>query len=197
MFRFRTMLFVTVFTIGAVALAACGGATPTPAPTSALPTSMPATAMPATAAATAASSSGSTGTSLQMGSSSLGQILVDSKGMTLYMLSADSSTSSVCTGGCATNWPPLSMSSQPTVGTGLDASMLGSITRADGSTQVTYNGHPLYYFKGDAAPGDVNGEGLQFSGGTWTVLDAQGNAVSGSSGSTGGSTGGAVAGRKY
>lgn len=187
MFRFRTMLLVTGFTIGALALAACGGATPTAAPTTAPPTGMPATAMP-TAAPTAAASSGAAATDLQLGSSSLGQILVDSQGMTLYMLSADSSTNSVCTGGCATNWPPLSISGTPTVGSGLDASMLGSLTRADGSTQVTYNGHPLYHFKGDAAPGDVKGEGLQFSGGTWTVLDAQGNPVSPSSGSTGGSS---------
>src|ERR1700730_2358590 len=96
--------------------------------------------------ATAATPKTSTGASASVGvaNNSLGSILVDSTGRTVYLFKADSGTSSACSGACATAWPPLLATGTPTAGTGPTASKLGTITRSDGKQQVTYNGHPLY-----------------------------------------------------
>jgi predicted lipoprotein with Yx(FWY)xxD motif len=108
----------------------------------------------------------------------LGRILVDSRGRTLYVLSADSARKSTCFGACAQNWPPLRASRKPTVGTGLKASKVGTIRRRDGKPQVTYNRHPLYRFVGDARPGQTNGQGIVAFGGLWTVVSPAGRPVS-------------------
>lgn len=101
--------------------------------------------------------------------SSLGQILTTQSGMTVYLFTPDSATSSACTGGCASAWPPVA---GPAVGgEGLDASLFGTLTRDDGSTQATYNGHPLYLYAGDTQPGDTAGQG---SGGSWFAITAAG-----------------------
>jgi predicted lipoprotein with Yx(FWY)xxD motif len=94
-------------------------------------------------------------------STSLGVVLVGPTGMTLYTYSADTGTTSNCTGGCAAAWPPLTVSSgeQALAGPGVTG-RLGTITRGDGSTQVTYNSRPLYYWQGDQNPGDVTGNGV-------------------------------------
>ena len=118
--------------------------------------------------------------------SGLGKILVNSQGRTLYLFGKDSGTTSACTGACAGNWPPLRANGTPTLGTGADASLVGTIQRSDGKQQVTYNGHPLYLFKGDKKPGDTNGEGLTAFGGTWYVLSSSGNQVVAQSPSSGG-----------
>lgn len=107
----------------------------------------------------------------------LGKILVNSQGRTLYLFGKDSGTTSACTGACAGNWPPLRANGKPTLGTGADASLVGTIQRSDGKPQVTYNGHPLYLFKGDQQPGDTKGEGLTAFGGTWYALSSSGNQV--------------------
>jgi predicted lipoprotein with Yx(FWY)xxD motif len=80
--------------------------------------------------------------------------------MTLYTHAGDSATTSTCTDSCATAWPPLSATGQPTAGAGVTG-QLGTLTRADGTTQVTYGGMPLYYWQGDAKPGDVTGNGVE------------------------------------
>ena len=116
----------------------------------------------------------------------LGKILVNSQGRTLYLFGKDSGTTSACTGACAGNWPPLRANGKPTLGTGADASLVGTIQRSDGKPQVTYNGHPLYLFKGDQQPGDTKGEGLTAFGGTWYVLSSSGNQVVAQSPSSGG-----------
>jgi predicted lipoprotein with Yx(FWY)xxD motif len=103
--------------------------------------------------------------------SSLGSFLVDSQGMTLYLYTKDTPNTSNCYGGCATAWPPLLTTGAPTAGAGVDDSKLGTTTRTDGSTQVTYNGWPLYYFAGDHAAGDTTGEG---KGGVWYVITPDG-----------------------
>ena len=117
----------------------------------------------------------------------LGKVLDDSQGRTLYVFQADSGTKSNCSGACATNWPPLT-SSNPTVGKGANASMVGTSKRSDGKTQVTYNGHPLYTFAGDSGPGDTSGQGVNAFGGLWYVLSPAGQQVttSGSNNSGGG-----------
>ena len=118
---------------------------------------------------------------------SLGKILVDSRGHTLYLFKKDARTKSACFGACATNWPPLRASGKATVAGGASASKLGTTARSDGKPQVTYNGHPLYRFKGDSKPGDTTGQGLTAFGGMWFALSASGNQVSAqSSGSSGG-----------
>lgn len=95
----------------------------------------------------------------------IGKFLVDQNGMTLYIFTKDTTGVSNCAGSCAQNWPPLTAASaaMPTAGSGV-AGTLGLITRADGTMQVTYNGMPLYYYAGDKAAGDTNGQGI---GGSW------------------------------
>ena len=101
----------------------------------------------------------------------LGSFLVDSKGMTLYLFTKDTPNTSACYGGCAIAWPPLLTTGAPTAGTGVTASMLGTTTRTDGTTQVTYNGWPLYYWINDKAAGDTTGENVQ---GVWFVITPAG-----------------------
>jgi predicted lipoprotein with Yx(FWY)xxD motif len=92
-------------------------------------------------------------------SPTFGIVLTGPNGMTLYTHAGDSATSSTCTGGCATAWPPLATTGQPTAGAGVTG-QLGTLTRADGTIQVTYAGLPLYYWQGDAKAGDVTGNGV-------------------------------------
>jgi predicted lipoprotein with Yx(FWY)xxD motif len=107
-----------------------------------------------------------------------GQILTNGQGMTLYELSSDSAGNSTCTGACAQAWPPLTVSAGQTPAAGSNATAkLGTITRSDGTTQVTANNMPLYTFVRDTAAGDVKGQGITAFGGTWHVVDAAGNAV--------------------
>lgn len=103
-------------------------------------------------------------------SGTLGTYLTGAGGKTLYILTKDSANTSTCSGGCATNWPPLTVPAgqTATAGAGIVGS-LGTLTRADGTTQVTHNGAPLYYFAGDSAAGDTNGQG---SNGVWFVAPA-------------------------
>ncbi len=115
--------------------------------------------------------------SVALASSKLGKILVDGKGRTLYLFEADKGTSSMCDGACASAWPPLATTGKPTAGPGLAASKLGTTKRADGTTGVTYNGHPLYTFSGDRTPGQTTGQGSQAFGAEWYALSAAGNTV--------------------
>jgi predicted lipoprotein with Yx(FWY)xxD motif len=108
---------------------------------------------------------------------SLGKVLVDSSGRTLYLFGKDRGGRSACSGACAQNWPPAVVSGKPTSGSGVKASKLGTTTRSDGKRQVTYNGHPLYRFKGDTKAGQANGEGLTAFGGIWDVVSPAGSRV--------------------
>jgi predicted lipoprotein with Yx(FWY)xxD motif len=105
-----------------------------------------------------------------------GLILVDGDGLSLYLFTNDTQDSgtSTCTGECLVEWPALTTEGEPVAGEGVDATLLGTITRDDGSLQVTYNGWPLYYFHEDAAPGDTNGQGL---GGVWFLVSPEGEAI--------------------
>jgi predicted lipoprotein with Yx(FWY)xxD motif len=104
----------------------------------------------------------------------LGSFLVDDKGMTLYLFTKDTPNTTVCYDKCATAWPPLLTTGDPVAGEGVDASLLGTTDRTDGTVQVTYNGWPLYYYEKDKAPGDVVGQDV---GGVWYVVSAEGNQV--------------------
>jgi predicted lipoprotein with Yx(FWY)xxD motif len=110
----------------------------------------------------------------------LGKILVDSQGRTLYLFKADTGTTSACSGDCAIDWPPVTTAGKATVGGDLSTSKVGTTKRSDGTTQITYNGHPLYLFEGDHGAGDANGQGLNAFGGAWYVLSPAGNEITGS-----------------
>jgi predicted lipoprotein with Yx(FWY)xxD motif len=128
----------------------------------------------------------STGSALKTASVSGTTVLTNAKGFTLYWFAPDTSTKSNCNGSCATIWPPVK--GPATAGSGVTGK-LTTITRSDGSMQAVYNGHPLYTYTGDTAPGQNNGNGLNASGGVWhevTVSGAAAPASSQSSSSGGG-----------
>jgi predicted lipoprotein with Yx(FWY)xxD motif len=110
-------------------------------------------------------------------SGKLGQILVDAKGRTLYLFEKDQPNQSACSGACASAWPADQSSGTPKAASGAKASMLGTFKRTDGTTQVTYNHHPLYYFAGDTAAGQQNGQGLNAFGAILFVVAPAGGAV--------------------
>jgi predicted lipoprotein with Yx(FWY)xxD motif len=145
----------------AMVAAGCGGKT-----------SSSSSSAPASSSATA-----NGGATVAVKGSTLGAILVDGKGRTLYLFEKDQGTTSSCYGACAGGWPPYTTNGAPRAGAGVSASLLGTTTRTDGKTEVTYHGHPLYYFAGDRKPGDSNGEGLKAFGAEWYVLSAAGNKV--------------------
>jgi predicted lipoprotein with Yx(FWY)xxD motif len=103
-----------------------------------------------------------------------GTFLVDSSGRSLYLFEADKGDTSTCNGACAAAWPPLTTTAAPTAGSGVKASLLGTSKRDDGSMEVTYNGHPLYYFAGDSGPGQTKGQGVDGFGAEWYVVAPNG-----------------------
>ncbi len=153
--------------IPALLLAACGSST---APGSA--SSSMSTKSSTSSGMTGKSKSGSSGmmaaskATLMKVKTSIGPVLANSKGFTLYWYAKDTSMTSACTGGCATAWPPLIGTPKAAMGVRLTGK-LAAITRAGGLTQATYKGHPLYTYAGDTAPGQVKGNGL---GGVWHAL---------------------------
>jgi predicted lipoprotein with Yx(FWY)xxD motif len=147
---------LAVAALGASSSAA--GYTPTPTPTPA----------PTPAASTA---------KVELSTTKLGKVIATSGGRTLYMFGADKGHKSSCFGACATAWPPLTTSGKPKAARGVSASKLGTISRGGGVKQVTYNGHPIYRFQGDARARQTNGEGINAFGGIWHALSAKGKAV--------------------
>jgi predicted lipoprotein with Yx(FWY)xxD motif len=125
-----------------------------------------------------ASSATSKPATVKTGTSSLGRIVVDGQSHTLYLFQKDKGAKSSCSGACAQNWPPLLTKGAPKAGPGAKASLLGTTKRADGTTQVTYNKHPLYTFKGDANKvGATKGEGLDAFGAEWYVVGTNGKKI--------------------
>jgi predicted lipoprotein with Yx(FWY)xxD motif len=116
---------------------------------------------------------------VSVASTGLGTILVDGSGRTLYLFQKDQPNRSACAGACAAAWPVDQSSGAPKAGSGVTASMLGTIKRSDGSTQVTYNKHPLYYFQGDSGAGQQNGQGVDAFGAKWYAVNPAGGAVTG------------------
>ena len=123
-------------------------------------------AAPSSSAATVKTATGAAGT-----------FLVDAKGRALYLWVADKGSTSTCSGSCAQAWPPLTTTGKPQASTGAKASLLGTTKRSDGTLEVTYAGHPLYYFAGDAKPGQTNGQGSDGFGADWWVVAPDGNAI--------------------
>ena len=109
---------------------------------------------------------------------SLGKIVVDGKSHTLYLFEKDKNGKSKCSGACATNWPPLLTKGKPKASGSVSASKLGTTKRADGTTQVTYGGHPLYTFVVDnGKPGSTKGEGVDAFGAEWYVVGTNGKKI--------------------
>ena len=152
----------------ALAATACTSAAATPTSAVGAATSTPATAGPAAGSATAAAG-------ITIGSTAdpaLGAYLTGQNGMTLYVRTSDKPDSSTCSGSCATTWPPLTVSPGATITGPVGATQpFATFTRADGTTQVSYNHMPLYYYSGDSKAGDTTGEGL---GGVWFVAPLSG-----------------------
>ena len=164
----------------ALVVSACGSS----ASSSAASGNTPAAQASSQASSASASSGGTTLTAKTIGGK---QVLVNSQGFTLYWFAPDTATISKCTGSCATYWPPVK--APATAGAGVTGT-LGTITRTDGTTQATYNGHPLYTYVGDKAPGQDKGNGLNISGGLWYVVPVSGNAAPAASSSAKSSSGG-------
>jgi predicted lipoprotein with Yx(FWY)xxD motif len=156
-------LFSAAVAAAALLGAACGGSSPSTAAAS--PSPSPA-ASPAAADATIA-----------VATTKLGQILVDGNGITVYLFVADTGTTSTCYTSCAALWPPVLTTGSPQAGTGANASLLGTTTRTDGKVEVTYAGHPLYYFVQDKVAGDTTGQGVNSFGALWWVLSPAGAAI--------------------
>jgi predicted lipoprotein with Yx(FWY)xxD motif len=126
---------------------------------------------------------GGSGNTLNMTTINGTAVVTNSRGLTLYWFVPDTSTTSKCTGSCATYWPPVT--GPVTAGSGVTGT-LGTITRADGTTQATYDGHPLYTHAGDSAAGQAKGNGLNLSGGVWWEMTVSGAKPAGSGTSSGG-----------
>ena len=142
-------------------------------------TTLAASALVAATAATLAlaGDAKTNGTHVNVAKSPLGRILVDSKGITLYDFPPDKGTTSVCYGACAALWPPLLTHGKPVAGPGVRASLLGTTKRKDGKLEVTYGGHPLYYFVSDRKPGQTTGQGINQFGGPWWVISPAGKEI--------------------
>ncbi|WP_129337317.1 hypothetical protein [Cellulomonas endophytica] len=158
-----------------------GGASQEPAasaPASSAPADEPTTEPTGSASPdTTASEDAAGATGVGVATTSLGDVLVDTAGMTLYMFDKDErGGASTCYDQCASAWPPLLVEGTPAAGEGADDAMLGTVERTDGTVQVTYGGWPLYYWAQDAAAGDVTGQGVND---VWWVLTADGEPVRG------------------
>ena len=148
-----------------------GSATAPPASASASASS------PAAAASAPASSAAAVTVDLKSVSGIEGMALVDGKGRALYLWEADKNGTSTCAGACAAAWPPVTVGGTAQAGSGVTSSLLGTVKRSDGTEQVTYNHHPLYYFAGDSGPGMAKGQGSNDFGADWYVLNANGSKI--------------------
>jgi predicted lipoprotein with Yx(FWY)xxD motif len=174
----RPYLICALGMSAALALGACGssGGGSTAAPTPAEPTTAPTTAptTPPTTPPTGAEPATGVSATTAPG---LGAIVADDAGRTLYRFDKDTAKppTSNCVGPCAALWPPVSVDARPTL-TGIDPALLGTVARADGSTQLTLKGWPLYRFGGDKKPGDTAGQGIK---GVWFAVTPDGAKAAG------------------
>ena len=164
--------------LGLVALlAACSTPAATTSPSAAAPSVAAPSEPPASEApASEAPPSAAAGATIDLATNALGEIIVDGAGKTLYGFTPDTADESTCYDDCAAQWPPLLATDAAAIsaGAGLDATKLTTVDRTDGTKQVKYGDWPLYFFAGDSAAGDTNGQGL---GTKWYVIDAAGELV--------------------
>ena len=132
---------------------------------------------PAGASSSSAAAGGSGSTVITTVSSSAGTFLANGSGHAVYLWSKDGNGMSACTGACTGAWPPVTTTGQVTASGGAKSSDLGTITRSDGTKQVTYDGHPLYFFSGDSGPGMASGQGNDGFGAKWWLVSPSGSDV--------------------
>jgi predicted lipoprotein with Yx(FWY)xxD motif len=151
-------------------------------------------ASPAGGSSSSAGASSSGGTVITTAKSSAGTVLANSSGRAVYLWVKDTGDMSNCNGACAGAWPPVTTTGTATASGGATASEIGTITRSDGTKQVTYDGHPLYYFSGDSGPGTASGQGSDAFGAKWWLVTPTGSDVTaGVNSFTAGSSAGAPA----
>lgn len=173
---------IAVFGACALLAAGCGGSKKA-ASTSAAATGAPAstTQSAATTSSTPAAPASGSGSGVKIEvkhAGKLGTVLAaGSKRMTVYLFEADRGTTSACSGACATAWPPVTTDGAPVAAHGARAADLGTTTRSDGTTQVTYRGHPLYFFEKDKDSGDAYGEGVVGFGAAWYAVSPKGSKI--------------------
>jgi len=176
----------------ALVLTACGSSSNSTG--AAAQSSSPAAQGSGAAAAASSPASSSGGTTLQAATVGGTKVLTNAKGFVVYWFAPDTSTTSKCTGSCATYWPPVT--GPATAGSGVTGT-LGTITRSDGTTQATYDGHPLYTYAGDKSAGVASGNGLNVSGGLWYEMTVSGATPAAGSGATPAATSTAKSGGGY
>jgi predicted lipoprotein with Yx(FWY)xxD motif len=148
--------------------------------------------------ATPAASSGSgTALSISTAKGSDGTYLIGPDGRALYLWVADANGKSSCSGACAQAWPPLLVKGKPSTSGGANGSDIGTVTRSNGAKQVTYMGHPLYYYAGDSAKGQVNGQGSDQFGAKWWLVAPSGSAITASGSSASASSSGSGSSNPY
>jgi len=175
--RFRTSVAAALLGVSLL-VAACGSSS------SSSSTASSAAAAPTTSSS--GSTASATAVSISTAKGADGTYLTGASGRALYLWVADSNGKSNCSGACASAWPPLITKATPAASAGVKATDLATITRSDASKQVTYNGHPLYYFAGDSGPGTTSGQGSDEFGAKWWLVAPSGAAIthSASSGSS-------------
>jgi predicted lipoprotein with Yx(FWY)xxD motif len=131
----------------------------------------------AAAAAPAPATTAASGKAVKVSPSRYGPVLFDGKGRALYLFTKEKTSKSRCYGDCARAWPPFISSGKPRAGKGADQDLLGTTKRRNGKRQVTYNGHPLYYYVADTQAGQITCQDVYEFGGTWLVVDRRGRAV--------------------
>jgi predicted lipoprotein with Yx(FWY)xxD motif len=175
----RPFLLVSLAPIAAaLVVAGCGGGSSSSSTTGSANGSGGLYGSPAPANMAPAKTPGTGGAArVALASHGVGSMLVDARGRTLYLFKADKTTKSMCSGACATGWPPVTTKGKPAAGHGVDARLLGTSKRSDGTTQVTYQGHPLYTFSGDTAAGQLSGQGVNAFGALWWAVSPGGAAI--------------------
>jgi predicted lipoprotein with Yx(FWY)xxD motif len=172
----RPLALAATATVAAALLAGCGSSSRSSSSSTAAST--PASTPTQSTAATTSTAAATPGMAVATKKSKLGTILAAGpKHRTVYLFEADKGTSSTCNGDCAEDWPPVTTKGAPTVAGGALSADLGTTTRKDGTMQVTYKGHPLYFYDDDKDSGDTEGQGSKEYGAGWYVMKANGSKI--------------------
>ncbi len=177
--RHLSVLATATLAVVALVVAGCGSSTSsTSNGGSGYPAATKSAAAAAASATATSSGSGASGTVLTTEHTSLGTVLAAGpKRLTVYLFAADTGTTSTCSGACAQVWPPVTTTGNPKAEGGAMAGALGTTTRPEGTKQVTYKGHPLYYYVTDRQAGETTGQAVNSFGAPWYVLTPQGSAI--------------------
>ena len=161
----------------ALGMSACGDDDSSSAATDSTSTEAPANAQTLPEQSSQAAAARPRGRTIKVMNSRYGRMLFDGRGRAIYLFTRERGSKSRCYGQCAVAWPPVFTSGRPRARGGADAGLLGTTTRRGRRRQVTYNGHPLYYYVTDTRPGQITCQDVVEFGGTWLVVDPQGNAI--------------------